>query len=319
MRKIMHEVFVPLYIKNTCDSQCKICNLRKSNKKIKRIEGSSEKVKEQLNILYKKEMIKEVCFLTGEYYNKNTRERNIIDVIQYIKIAFEIGFQKVFINIGSLTDSEIQLFADEFSNKNNIVLSLFQETYDKKVYKNFFVSNEDKNPKANFQQRLTTPARWIASGFSSVDIGILLGLHKDFREDIIALVEHANMLHKRGAEVYISLPRIRGTNIPDSNITDRQFIEVVKEIGIRCSWAKIILTTRENLQMLKILKPYVQVISPGSSDVLPYTNKGKIENSIHTSQFVVKPLRDRPSEVLKALGIEQERLTIKSQDQKEKK
>ena len=164
----------------------------------------------------------------------------------------------------------------------------------------------DKNPKANFQQRLTTPERWIASGFSSVDIGILLGLHKDIREDIIALVEHANMLHKQGAEVYISLPRIRGTHIPDSNITDGQFIKIVKEIGIRCSWAKIILTTRENLQMLKILKPYVQVISPGSSDVLPYTNKGKIENSIHTSQFVVNPLRDRPSEVLKALEIEQE-------------
>ncbi len=302
----MHEVFVPLYIKNTCDSQCKICNLRKSNKKIKRIEGSSEKVKEQLNVLYKKEMINEVCFLTGEYYNKITRERNIIDVIQYIKIAFEIGFQKVFINIGSLTDSEIQLFASELSNKDNIVLSLFQETYDKKVYKNFFASNVDKNPKANFQQRLTTPERWIASGFSSVDIGILLGLHKDIREDIIALVEHANMLHKQGAEVYISLPRIRGTHIPDSNITDGQFIKIVKEIGIRCSWAKIILTTRENLQMLKILKPYVQVISPGSSDVLPYTNKGKIENSIHTSQFVVNPLRDRPSEVLKALEIEQE-------------
>lgn len=302
----MYEVFVPLYIKNTCDSQCKICNLRKSNKKIKRIEGSSEKVKEQLNVLYKKEMINEVCFLTGEYYNKITRERNVIDVIQYIKIAFEIGFQKVFINIGSLTDSEIQLFASEFSNKDNIVLSLFQETYDKKVYKNFFASNVDKNPKANFQQRLTTPERWIASGFSSVDIGILLGLHKDIREDIIALVEHANVLHKLGAEVYISLPRIRGTHIPDSNITDGQFIKIVKEIGIRCSWAKIILTTRENLQMLKILKPYVQVISPGSSDVLPYTNKGKIENSIHTSQFVVNPLRDRPSEVLKALGIEQE-------------
>ena len=56
--------------------------------------------------------------------------------------------------------------------------------------------------------------------------------------------------------------------------------------------------------MINNLIDIINIISPGSSDVIPYTLKGKIPNKKLTSQFVVAEERERPSSILNALNLD---------------
>lgn len=301
MRK---EVFVPLYVSNICHSSCSICNLRKENTKVIRVQGGKEKLEEQLEILYKKENVREICFLTGELKQGKQRKENFEYIMYAINRAFQHGFQRVFFNIGSLMDEEIAKIFEKYPHDNRIVLSLFQETYDKTIYQKFFGAYEQDNPKSNYDRRLTTPERWIKKGFINVDIGILLGINPDPEQDIENLINHANYLHLLGAEVYLSLPRIYQSGKITQLISDEKFIEYVRWLRQDCPWARLIITTRESVTTIKKALPYIDVVSPGCSDIMPYTWEGEIVNDERTSQFKVADKRRRPSEIISELQIE---------------
>lgn len=96
-----YETFVPLYITNECDGRCVVCNMRKQNTKLRRISPDKDGIERQLKILYQVECIRAVCILTGEYATRERRLQNLDLVIWTMKRAFEIGFEKVFFNIGS--------------------------------------------------------------------------------------------------------------------------------------------------------------------------------------------------------------------------
>ncbi|HAU86879.1 MAG TPA: thiamine biosynthesis protein ThiH [Lachnospiraceae bacterium] len=303
MKKIeRYETFVPLYLTNTCDSQCKMCNMRVQNHSLHRIVPNKEKILEQLDIILNIERISAVCILTGEYTGEKKRIENLDLVIWCIKQALQKGFQKVFFNIGSLYDNEIDILDKSFPDKKNIVLSLFQETYDKECYERYFGKCDSNNPKSDYERRITTPMRFLERGFEQVDVGVLLGLNS-VETEVTLLMEHVDKLSKYAKQIYISLPRICGVRNLKDVVTDNEYYSAVKRVYEECKDIKIIATTREDRNMLLRLLPYVKVISPGCSDVLPYTTSGKIKNNLETSQFQVKPLRDRPSEVLEGLPV----------------
>ena len=291
------ETIVPIYLTNHCHSDCKICEMRKSNSNLERKRGSMEEIKEQLRILYEIEKIRAVLILTGEYLDGQERKENFKIVIATIKTAFEMGFEKVNFNIGALTNEEIDELYNTFPNKSQLCLSLFQETYNIDLYHNFFGNETHSIPKSHYEFRISTPERWINRGFNRINIGILSGLGNP-NSDVDCLIEHANKLHTRGGEVEISLPRIRGTKDVPCKITDEEFIKIVLKVAECCPWAKIILTTREDIHLIKKVLPVIGVISPGTSDVLPYTTKGEIPNNRKTSQFFIKDKRARPSWIL---------------------
>lgn len=296
------ETFVPLYISNKCDSACSICNMRNTNKQLYRKEASFTEIKKQLKIIRDIEKINAICFLTGEYLKNEDRIKNINKIVLSIKYAFKIGYKKVYFNIGSLSRDEINIFYRHFFGKN-IVLSLFQETYDREVYQNFFGSNFLTSPKANYEKRLVTAENWINAGFINVDIGILLGIC-DPKSDINNLIIHAKKLYELGANVHISLPRIKGLQNLKYAVNDQDYINIIRYIKAECPWAHLIITTRENVNFIKKVLQYIDIVSPGSSDIAPYTIDGAISNSIKTSQFVVSEKRERPSETLNAIGVE---------------
>lgn len=211
-----------------------------------------------------------------------------------------MGYEKIYFNIGSLSINEIDKFYKKFYSKN-IVLSLFQETYSQTVYKRYFGNNSLINPKADFNKRLKTAENWINVGFRNIDIGILLGLCEP-SNDINQLIIHANKLYKLGAKVHISLPRIRGVNNLKYEVNDDKYIEIIKFIKHKCPWASLIVTTRESVDLIKKSLEYITIVSPGSSDIAPYTISGKIPNNLETSQFVINKNRERPSQILDKIG-----------------
>lgn len=290
------ETFVPLYISNKCDSYCSMCNLKHSNSEIDRIEASLETINEQLHIIFEYEKIHAVCILTGELFSYEDRLHNLSLVCDAMQLAFEIGFERIFFNIGSLQNHEIEFIQAHISQRKDVVLSLFQETYEEPYYKKHFGQHSDRNMKADFISRRSTIDRWLDYGFVNVDLGILLGF-KPVGEDVHLLIEHAQQCICRGAEVYISTPRIKG-----GLVDDEEYCSILQEIHQKIPDAKIILTTREGIGLINKLIDIISVVSPGSSDVCPY-NRGKyIPNDPRTSQFVIDEKRMRPYDVLMSLS-----------------
>ena len=291
------ETFVPLYISNYCDSTCLMCNLRKNNEKVIRMEASIDEIRQQLLIIRDYEKITAVCFLTGERYFSKDRLHNLTLVIDSIKMAFELNFERVFFNIGSLSYDEIQIINQSFNflEKRKIVLSLFQETYNKEIYAKYFGTGEF-NVKSDYEMRLSTMDIWVESGFSSIDIGILLGFERDIEADVNSLINHANKFASNNIEVYVSIPRIK-----NGSFSDAEYIKIIKKLHDDLPSAKIILTTRERIDFINSVIDYINVVSPGSSDICPYSHNEYISNREATSQFVIEEKRMRPSAVLNQL------------------
>ncbi len=289
------ETFVPLYISNKCDSYCSMCSLRHSNAGIDRIEATLEQIDEQLHIIYEYEKIRAVCILTGELFLPEARMHNLSLVCDAMQIAFEIGFERVFFNIGSLQNHEIRFIQEHIPRRQDIVLSLFQETYEEKYYRAHFGQHPERNAKADFAARLSTVDRWLDCGFVNVDLGILLGF-KPVGEDVKLLIDHAQHCIRRGAEVYISTPRIK-----NGLVTDGEYCSILRKIYQRIPEAKIILTTREKMEFISKMLDIISVVSPGSSDICPYNRGEYIPNNPRTSQFVIDEKRMRPYDVLMQL------------------
>ena len=287
------ETFVPLYISNKCDSYCTMCNFNCMNESLHRIEATIPEIEEQLKIIYDYEKIKAVCILTGEMFLPEARWHNIELVCNAMNKAFEIGFQRVFFNIGSLKSEEIDYIYENVQYHDEVVLSLFQETYDKKYYKEHFGIHPKYNAKADYQNRLSTIDRWIDHGLLNVDLGVLLGF-KPVEADVECIIEHANRCIRRGAIVYISTPRMK-----NGIVDDNEYLAILNKIHEKVPTAKLIITTREKIDFINRVLDIISVISPGSSDICPYKRKAFITNDITTSQFVIDNRRMRPYDVLK--------------------
>lgn len=296
------ETFVPLYITNRCDAVCAVCSMRRGNTELVRIDVDIKAGTRQLEVIRRVEGISSVCFLTGEYVSGDQRASTIAAVAMLVGRAFDLDFEKVYINIGALSEREVGLFGQRFPSEGRLVLSLFQETYDRRTYARFFGKVKASNPKSDFDFRLTTPDRWLAAGFVEVDVGILVGLGP-LASDLAALEQHASFLRSRGATVALSLPRLRGDFPLPFPVDDEEYADAVRHAAAACPWAKVILTTRESLDFIRRLLPYVGIVAPGTSDVMPYSDSGPIPNRRETSQFVVAGVRPRPSWVLDALGL----------------
>lgn len=286
---------VPVYISNHCDSACLMCSMNKNNDKLQRIDGDAQTIRNQLQIIYQREKVSWVMILSGEYIKGEYRRMHMQRIIETVNTAFHIGFQRITLNIGSLDDDEIKLLRSGFKYPNQVGLAVFQETYNRAVFEREFGEYDRSIPKSDYEHRLSTPERWLSHGFRMINIGILLGTG-DLQEDLDALIRHAKNLHRSyPCSVQISVPRIAGAH---DKCSDTVFIGNVRQIKQEIPWAEIIITTREEKELIARALPYIDVISPGTSEVLGYTKDGPIGNHPDKSQFFVRAVRERPSEIL---------------------
>lgn len=292
------ETFVPLYISNECDSYCVMCGFNHSNSNVTRKVATIDEIREQLDIIKNHEKVSAVCILTGELFSPSSCMENLKLVCEAINVAIAVGFEKVFFNIGSLSNKEIDFIKNTVIDLSKIVLSLFQETYDEQAYKKFFGLNPEKNAKADFQNRIDTIDRWISAGFSKIDIGVLLGF-KEVESDIEELISHALRFIQFNVETYISTPRIK-----NGSVGDNEYRLILNKIHNSVPNAKLIITTREKIEFINSVIDLVFVVSPGSSDICPYNRGQYISNSNLTSQFVIDEKRLRPFDVLTRINID---------------
>jgi 3-methyl-2-indolic acid synthase len=285
------ETFSPLYLTNTCESECKMCGMRRGNRDLDRQTATPQEIQRQLEILARRG-VWAVGLLTGEYRG-DTRHWSIALTRDALRRALALGFRHVLVNIGSLDQSELaELLADvpredDGRTVPKVTLCTFQETYDPETYRRF-MGDDPENPRADFTRRLQNFDRAASAGMRVVNPGVLLGLCRDLTYELVALSLHVRHLLARGLEVYASVPRLRHASGADNGrgVSDDEFVRLVAILSMGMPGAKIVITTRESSEIQRRVLPMVSVLSAGSSAVAPYTETGA-RFPLEASQFEV--------------------------------
>jgi 2-iminoacetate synthase len=294
------ETFSPLYLTNTCDSECKMCGMRRDNRELERQTAPLPEIQRQLEILTRRGVFA-VGLLTGEY-RRESRHWSIALTREALGRALDLGFRHVLVNIGSLDEQELDLLLADVPRGPDgrtapkVTLCTFQETYDRESYRRFMGDNPH-NPRADFDRRLQNFDRAADAGMRVVNPGVLLGLCGDLAYELVALSLHVRHLLARGLEVYVSVPRLRQASGADNDrgVSDDEFVRLIAILAMGLPEAKIVLTTRESAEVQRRVLPMVTVLSAGSSAVAPYTEDGA-RFPLEASQFEV--IDQRPFETI---------------------
>jgi len=291
--------FVPLYTTNYCDSECKMCSMRKGNARMVRKFSGKNEITEQLSILYHHEGVRGVGFLTGEYEDKYVRLSTAFRVGWAMRTALDMGFERIYFNIGSMEPDEIDVLGEWITTDEPVTMCVFQETYDRESYRRFMGDTAAGVPKADYDRRVVSFDRWLDAGYRYVNPGVLIGLHDDVAAEIVALVAHGEHLRARGAIADLSLPRMRPamSSRDSTRIGDDEYLRMMAAIAFVCPDQRLVLTTREPQEFQDRALGLAGVISPGSPDVAPYRVDSQACNSEESSQFIIADLR-RPRHIL---------------------
>lgn len=245
-------LFAPLYAANVCTNNCLYCGFRYDNKSINRCVLSPEEVAEEakaiMNLGHKR-----IVLLTGEDYKATGLDylEECINKIYEAKV-FNGEIRRINVNIAPLS-------IEDFKRLNSFGIGtyqLFQETYNKEVYKYVHPSGK----KANYEWRLEAMDRALEAGLHDVGIGPLFGL-SDYRFETLATLMHSHHLDaKFGVGPHtISVPRIepaKGVTFsenPPEQISDFNFKKIVAVLRLSVPYTGLILSTREVPAMRKAL------------------------------------------------------------------
>ncbi len=227
-------LYIPIYISNYCSSDCAYCGFSKKNK-IKRKHLTKEEIDKEAREIAKTG-IKHILLLTGEAKK--------IANLEYIKMAVEVlkkYFSSVSIEIYPLDINDYK----ELKKIGVDGLTVYQEVYDKNIYKEVHTSGE----KANYLYRLNTPERGAKANFRVINIGVLFGLG-DIQKEAFFSGIHAKYLMDKylECEISLSLPRINhaeGSFKPKSNLDNKTFLQIMLAYRIYMPMIGINISTRE--------------------------------------------------------------------------
>ena len=246
-------LYTCLYITNSCLNNCGYCGYRSSNKNLERITLSSKQIAEEAKAI--KDLGVSNVILIGatiqeEKYRdliiEGTRSLLELDLIPWIE----------FENLSPETLKQISdVGADHFV--------LFQETYDKGKYERVHRGNSLKN---DYDARLRKVDEAVASGFSNINIGALLGLNRDYISEIVGLYYHAKRLQEKGANVCISVPTLKpapGLSISLNRVSDFDIEKSYTVLRLALPDASLALSGREGEELRNRLFPIVDQIGSG--------------------------------------------------------
>jgi 2-iminoacetate synthase len=229
------QMYIPLYLSNECNNICTYC-------------GFSLDVKMDRKTLSQPEILKEIDIIKSYGYDHVlvvTGESNKTVGIDYFKEVLPLlvdHFANVSMEVQPLDQNEYELLIQKGLHS----VLVYQETYNKAVYKKF----HPKGRKSNFEYRLETPDRLGRAGIHKIGIGALFGL-SDWRTDAYYTAMHLNYLEKKywQTKYSISFPRLRpcaGMAQFDEIMTDRQLVQLICAFRLLNQELELSISTRES-------------------------------------------------------------------------
>lgn len=259
-------LFAPLYLSNECINNCTYCGFSRSNP-ILRVTLTVDQVLAEAQHLYD-QGFRSILLVAGEH-PKFVSNGYLEDCINSIKHLFP----SIALEIAPMNENEYSKLVS--SGCEGLVV--YQETYNKKAYKELHTSG----PKKDFNWRLDCPERAYNAGFRRIGIGSLFGL-SDWKKEALSLAAHLDYLQRKcwKASYTVSFPRIRpaaGGFHPSHSLEDRDFVQLVCAFRICFPDVGIVLSTRESEKFRDVLALIgITMISAGShTEPGGYTGKGK--------------------------------------------
>lgn len=231
-------LYAPLYIADYCVNGCLYCGFSAKNK-IARERLEFDEIDEELMAL-KALNIDSVVILTGEDRIKSS--------LEYIGRAVEMArkyFSEVIVEVYPLERDEYAYLVD----KGLTGVTLYQETYDKELYKKL----HPFGPKRNYKYRLDAIERAANARVKEVNIGPLIGLNPDFNFEVYITNAHAKYIQDKytDIEVSVSFPRIQSalSKVKSYIMDDKTYLKTLAVTRIFLPRAGINISTRETPNM----------------------------------------------------------------------
>ena len=233
-------LFAPLYVSNECVNNCVYCGFANRHK-IERRTLTLDEVRREVDAVY------------------NLGFRNLLIVAAENPKLVSSGYiaDVIDIAIKKMPSVSIEIAPSRVEDYKKYVeagcegLTVFQETYDEKVYPTLHPSG----PKSVFSWRLATPGRGAEAGMRKLGLGPLLGVN-EWRFEILATALHAKYLFHKAwrTQVSISLPRMRPAKsgyvpLPQNIPTDRELVQTTCALRIFLSRLAIVVSTRESRKL----------------------------------------------------------------------
>jgi 2-iminoacetate synthase len=280
------QMYIPLYLSNECQNICTYCGFSYNNNIPRRT-------------LSDEEIIKEIEIIKGYGYDHLllvTGEANKKVGVDYIKNALKL-VKPYFSNISIEVQPLSQKAYEELSELGLNSVMVYQETYHRKMYKDYHT----KGKKSNFNYRINTPDRIGKAQVHKIGLGVLLGL-EDWRTDSFFTALHLQYLEKNywKTRYSISFPRLRpaeGAIKPNTNITDRELVQLICSYRLFNQDLELSLSTRES----EVFRNHLIGLGITSVSAGSKTNPGGYANGCSSlKQFEISDER-LPSEFTEAV------------------
>jgi 2-iminoacetate synthase len=272
------QFYVPLYVSNYCVNSCVYCGFNCKNQVNRQRLTIDEAVAEAEYLA--KEGFQHFLLVSGE-------DPKAVPVEYFAKLIGRIQhlFASINIEIYPMSQNEYaQLVAAGLDS-----LTVYQETYDQKTYKQVHPAG----PKHDFKYRLATVERGARAGITFLGIGALLGL-TDWRVEAFHTAMHARFLQQNfwRQHVSVSFPRFQhaaGEFTPPFDVSDRNLVQIITAMRLFLPDAGLVLSTRESKSFRDHVIPLgITRISAGSKT----TPGGYAEQVEAEPQFDVQDTRN---------------------------
>ena len=232
------QIFIPLYITNSCTNSCVYCGFHVSNP-MKRVILTEEEMVNEYKAIKQLGPFENLLIVTGENPVKAG--------VPYLARALDLArpyFSNLKIEGMPLSVEEYE----ELTHHGMNGVICFQETYHKANYNIY----HPRGMKANFEWRVNGFDRMGQAGVHSIGMGVLVGLEKEWRTDITMMAHHLRYLQKHywKTKYSFNFPRMRpsenGGFQPNVVMSDRELAQVTFATRIFDHDVDISYSTRES-------------------------------------------------------------------------
>ena len=229
-------MFIPIYITNSCTNSCVYCGFHVQNKMARTILTEEEIVREY-EAIKKLGPFDNLLIVTGENPAKAG--------VDYLARALDLA--KPYFN--NLQIEVMPLAAEDYTRLRRHGLNgviCFQETYNEARYKVY----HPRGMKSNYEWRLNGFDRMGQAGVHKIGMGVLIGL-EDWRTDVTMMARHLRYLEKTywRTQYSVNFPRMRhaenGGFQPNVIMTDRELAQATFAMRIFDHDVDISYSTRE--------------------------------------------------------------------------
>ena len=232
------QIFIPLYITNSCTNSCVYCGFHVSNP-MKRTILTEEEMVNEYKAIKKLGPFENLLIVTGE----NPVKAGVPYIARSLDLARPY-FSNLKIEVMPLSVEEYE----ELTHHGMNGVICFQETYHKANYNIY----HPRGMKANFEWRVNGFDRMGQAGVHSIGMGVLVGLEKEWRTDITMMAHHLRYLQKHywKTKYSFNFPRMRpsenGGFQPNVVMSDRELAQVTFATRIFDHDVDISYSTRES-------------------------------------------------------------------------